>query len=130
MKKNLTILESLSFLLVVFLDSKCCFHALLLTIFPLPVTRNLFAEACKTTKTKHGKSSKSKLEQRETGEKPNLVGLHLVPFCCNDSESGLVLGGGGVGGGVGGGWVGEWILGRATGNPETEVDELSLLFFM
>lgn len=37
--------ESLNFLFVFFLASKCCFPALLRTIFPLPVTLNLFAEA-------------------------------------------------------------------------------------
>lgn len=47
--KNRTILESRNFLLLFFLYSKCCFPALLRTIFPLPVTLNRFAEAYQQT---------------------------------------------------------------------------------
>lgn len=45
--KKPTIFDRRSFRLLFFLANKCCFPDLLLTIFPLPVTLNRFAEACR-----------------------------------------------------------------------------------
>lgn len=117
-----TSLDNRSFRLVFFFASKCCFPARLLTIFPLPVTRNRFAEACR--KLGHKVSSyppkcNGKYRRKSRAGSRTLWVFILYPFAAKTVNEG---------------WLGEeearpeTVLGRITGSPRREFEELRLLF--